>query len=215
MAKKKKSIFKIRYFLILLALYFLCRILMAYLPVGKASINYSGDITEKGMVEVGGIVKKVGIDNLKELEDSIKSLSWVESAEFKRNILRELKIFVVSRVPVARVANIGGKVIDKEGNIFDFDRADSLVEVELSEGVSEREIARAIGILKFLPDFNIDRIRIDREGVRTESLNLDILWGNDEFKRKSEVMNVILGDNITAFKGTLDFRFKNMVVLRR
>jgi cell division septal protein FtsQ len=215
LAKKKKSRFKIRYLFILLVVYFLYRILLISLPIGKASVSYPGDVTEKKKTEVGSIVKKVGIENLKELKNSIESLSWVESVGLKRTILRELKIRVVSRVPVARVANTDGKVIDRKGVIFDFDKTDSLPAVELDKGVLEKEIAQVIDILEFLSDFNVDRIRINPEGMRTKCSNLDIEWGTDGFKRKYEILEIILGDNISDFKGKLDFRFKNMVVLRR
>jgi cell division septal protein FtsQ len=215
LAKKRKSRFRIRYLLILLVLYFLYRILIISLPIGKASVSYSGDITEKKKSEVGSIVKKVGIENLEELKNSIESLSWVELVVLERTILRELKISVVSRVPVVRVADAEGKVIDKKGVVFDFEKANSLPAVELSKGVSEKEIAQVIDIIEILDDFNINRIRINPQGVRTRCSNLNVEWGNDEFKRKYEILNLLLGDNMSDFKGKLDFRFKNMVVLRR
>ena len=215
MTKKRKFKFRIRYLLILLALYFLYRLIMVSLPIGKASVSYSGDVTERKKTEVGSIVKEVGIENLKELKNLIESLSWVESVSLKRTILRELKIRVNSRIPVVRVADTEGKVIDRKGVIFDFEEAYSLPAVELSKSVSEKEIAQVIDIIKILNDFNIDRIRINPEGVRTRCSNLNVEWGNDEFKRKYEILNILLGDNISDFKGKLDFRFKNMVVLRR
>ena len=98
MTKKRKFKFRIRYLLILLALYFLYRLIMVSLPIGKASVSYSGDVTERKKTEVGSIVKEVGIENLKELKNSIESLSWVESVSLKRTILRELKIRVNSRI---------------------------------------------------------------------------------------------------------------------
>jgi cell division septal protein FtsQ len=215
LAKKKKSGFRIRYLLVLLILYFLYRVLMVSLPIGKASVSYLGDVTEKKKAEVGSIVKKVGIENLKELKDSIEYLSWVESVNLKRTILRELKIRVASRVPVVRVADTDSKVIDRKGVVFDSDKADSLPAVELGRGVSEEEIAQVIDILEFLSDFNVDRISINPQGVRTKFSNLNVEWGIDRFKRKYEILYLLLGDNISDFKGELDFRFKNMVVLRR
>ena len=215
MAKKKKSRFRIRYLLVLLVVYFLYRILMVSLPIGKASISYSGDVTENKKTEVGSMVKKVGIENLEELKNSIESLSWVESVNLKRTILRELKIRVVSRVPVVRVADTDGKVIDKNGVVFDYDKADSLPAVKLGKGVSEKEIAQVIYILEFLSNFDVDRISINPQGVRTKFSNLNVEWGVDGFKRKYEILNLLLGDNISDFKGELDFRFQNMVVLRR
>ena len=215
MAKKKKSRFKIRYLLIFLVLYFLYRILIVSLPIGKASVSYSGDVTESKKTEVGSVVKEVGIENMEGLKNSIEALSWVESASLKRTILRELKIRVNSRTPVVRVADTEGKVIDRKGIIFDFEKADSLPAVEVSKGVSDKQIAQVIDIIGILDDFDIDRIRINPEGVRTRCSNLNVEWGTDEFKRKHEILKLLLGDNISDFKGKLDFRFKNMVVLRR
>jgi len=215
LAKKKKSRFKIRYLLILLVLYFLYRILVVSIPVGKASINYLEDVTEKKKSQVGSIVKKAGVDNLKALKDSIESLVWVESVALKRNILGELKIRISSRIPVARIADTEGKVIDRKGFIFDFEKADSLPAVEIRKSVSEKDIAQAVGIFKVLDDFSIKRMRIGSEGVKTECSNIDIEWGNDEFEKKYEILKIILADNINNFKGKLDFRFRNMVVLRR
>jgi cell division septal protein FtsQ len=215
LAKKKKSRFRIRYLLVLLVVYFLYRILMVALPIGKASVSYSGDITESKKTEVGLVVKEVGIENFEELKNSIESLSWVESVNLKRTILRELKIRVNSRTPVVRVADTESKVIDRKGIVFDFEKADSLPAVEVSKGVSEKQIAQVIDIIRILDDFDIDRIRINPEGVRTKCSNLNVEWGTDEFKRKHEILKLLLGDNISDFKGKLDFRFKNMVVLRR
>jgi len=215
LAKKKKSRFRIRYLLVLLVMYLLYRILMVSLPVGKASVSYLGDITERKKTEVGSLVKEMGIENLEELKNSIESLSWVESVDLKRTILRELKIHVNSRTPVMRVAGTNGKVIDKNGVVFDFEKANSLPEVELSKSVSEKKIAEVIDIIRILNDFNIGRIRINPEGVRTKCSNFSVEWGTDGFKRKYEIIKLLLGDNISDFKGELDFRFKNMVVLRR
>jgi len=215
LAKKKKSRFKIRYLMVLLVVYFLYRILIVSLPIGKASVSYSGDVTERKKTEIGSIVKEVGIGNLEELKNSIESLSWIESVKLKRTILRELKIRVNSRIPVVRVADTESKVIDIKGVVFDSDKADSLPAVEVSKDVSEKQIAQVINIIRILDDIDVDRIRINPEGVRTKCSNLNVEWGTDEFERKHETLKLLLGDNISDFKGKLDFRFKNMVVLRR
>lgn len=215
MAKKKKSRFRIRYLLILLIMYFLYKILVVSLPIGKAHISYSREVTERKKNEIGKIVKKTGLDDLEELKDSIESLRWVEVVDLRRNILSRLKIVVAPRVPVVRIAGAGGKVIDKKGFVFNADNADSLPAVELNNGISSEEIARAIGIFEILTSLTIDKMQIDRGGVRTKCSNLEVIWGNDEFKRKHEILRSILGNNISEFKGRLDFRFKNMVILRR
>jgi hypothetical protein len=215
LAKKKKSIFRIRYLLVLLLMYFLYKILIVSLPIGKAHISYSLEVKENRKKEIGEIFKETGLDDLNGLKDLIESLPWVSSVHFSRNILGRLNILIAPRVAVFRIAGSDGKVIDKEGFMFDSDKAGSLPMIELSRGVSSREIAMAIGIVKILKEFNIDKIRIDRGGVRTRCSNLEVVWGKDEFERKYEILKYILGSNINEFKGKLDFRFKNMVGLRR
>jgi hypothetical protein len=46
LAKKKKSRFRVRYLLILLIMYFLYKILVISLPIEKAHISYSKEVTE-------------------------------------------------------------------------------------------------------------------------------------------------------------------------
>lgn len=196
-------------------MFFLYKILAVSLPIGKAHISYSMEITENKKKEIGEIFKKTGLDDLKELKDSIESLPWVSSVRLSRNILGRLNIIVTPRVPVFRIAGNGGKVIDKEGFIFNSDKADSLPKVQLGKGVSNKEIAMALGIFGILKELNIDEMRISSRGVRTKCSNLEVIWGKDEFERKYEILKYILGNNISEFKGELDFRFKNMAVLRR
>ncbi len=196
-------------------MYFLYRILVISLPIEKAHISYSREVTENKKNEIGKMVKKTGIGDLRALKDSIESLSWVASVGLRRNILSRLKIVVTPRVPVARVAGTRGKVIDKEGFVFSSDKADSLPVVELGKGIPSEEIAKAIRILEILTSLNIDKMRINREDVITRCSNFEVIWGNDGFERKYEILKSILGDNISEFSGKLDFRFKNMVVLRR
>lgn len=215
MAKKKKSIFRIRYLLILLIMYFLYKILVVSLPIGKAHISYSMEVTEDRKKEIGEIFKKTGLDDLNELKDSIESLSWVSSVHLSRNILSRLNIIVTPRVPVVRIADTDGKVIDKEGFIFIDDKADSLPVVKISKAITSEEIEQALGIFKILKGFNIDKVQITYCGVRTKISGFEVIWGNDEFVRKYEILKYILRDNIGEFKGKIDFRFKNMVVLRR
>jgi len=215
LAKKKKSRFKIRYLLILILMYFLYKILMVSLPVDKAHISYSQEVTEARKNEIGKIVKKIELDDLKELRESIESLSWVESVSLHRNILSKLKIEVTPRVPVVRIAGTSGKVLDREGFAFDSDRADSLPIVELSEGVKEKEIAQAIRIFKIVTSFTIDEMQVNCGEVRTKCSNFEVVWGNDEFERKYEILKRIVRNNKSEFKGRLDFRFKDMVILRR
>jgi hypothetical protein len=195
--------------------YFLYKILVVSLPVGKAHISYSMEVTENKKNEIGKIVKKTGLDDLKELKDSIESLSWVESVDLNRNILSKLKILVAPRVPVARVNGAGGNVIDKKGFIFNADNVGSLPIVELDEGVSSQEIIQAIRIFKIVSSFTIDKIVINSKGIRTKCSDFEVIWGSDEFERKYDILKCLLGDNTSEFKGKFDFRFKNMVVLRR
>jgi len=110
LAKKKKSRFRIRYLLILLIMYFLYKVLVVSLPIEKAHISYSREVTENKKNEIGKIVKKTGIEDLRALKDSIESLSWVELVDLRRNILSRLKIIVTPRVPVVRIAGVEGKV---------------------------------------------------------------------------------------------------------
>ena len=215
MAKKKKSMFRIRYLLILLLMFFLYKILVVSLPIGKAHISYSMEVTENNKKEIGEIFKKTGLDDLNELKDSIESLPWVSSVLLSRNVLGRLNILVIPRVPVFRVLGDDGRVIDKEGFIFNSDKADSLPKVLLSKGVSSGEIEMALGIFGILKGLNIDEMRVGGGGVRTKCSDLEVIWGKDEFERKYEILKYILGNNISEFKGKLDFRFKNMVVLRR
>ena len=215
MAKKKKSIFRVRYLLILLVMYFLYRILVISLPIEKAHISYSREVTENKKNEIGNIVKRTGIGDLRALKDSIESLSWVASVGLKRNILSRLKIIVNPRVPAVQIAGAKDKVIDKEGFVFSDDKADSLPVVELGKGVTSEKIAQAIRNLEILTSLNMDKMRINRDDVITKCSNFEVIWGNDDFERKYEILKRILGDNISEFSGKLDFRFKNMVVLRR
>ncbi|MBN1694650.1 cell division protein FtsQ/DivIB [candidate division WOR-3 bacterium] len=215
MAKKKKSIFRVRYLLILVIMCFLYRILVISLPIEKAHISYEREVTENKKNEIGNIVKKTGIGDLRSLRDSIESLTWVEVVDLRRNILSRLKIVVTPRVPVVRIAGAKDKVIDEEGFIFSDDRADSLPIVVLGKGVSGEEIAQALRILEILTALNIDKMRINRGDVITKCSNFEVIWGNDKFERKYEILKRILGDNISEFSGKIDFRFKNMVVLRR
>ncbi len=196
-------------------MYFLYKVLVVSLPIEKAHISYSREVTENKKNEIGKIVKKTGIEDLRALKDSIESLSWVELVDLRRNILSRLKIIVTPRVPVVRIAGVEGKVIDKEGFVFSADKTDSLPLVELGKGVSSEKISQAIRIFQILTALNIDKMHINRGDVRTKCSNFEVIWGNDEFERKYEILKCILGNNISEFSGKLDFRFKNMVVLRR
>jgi hypothetical protein len=197
-------------------MYFLYKILIVSLPIGKAHISYSGGVTEKKKSEIGKIVTKTGLDDLKALKDSIESLSWVASVDLRKNILSKLKILVTPRVPVVRIADNDGKAVDKEGFIFNADNADSLPVVELEKGVSSEEVAQAIGIFKIVTSFTINKMQISSEGLTTKCSNLEVIWGKDEFERKYEMLKLLLGKDISEFRGRrLDFRFENMVVLRR
>jgi len=188
---------------------------MVSLPVDKAHVSYPREVTEARKNEVGKIVKKIELDDLKELKKSIESLSWVKSVNLHRNILSRLKIEVIPRVPVAQVAGISGKVLDKEGFVFNSDKFDSLPVVELAKGVKEEEIAQAIKIFKIVPLFEIDKMEIGSGEVRIKCSNFEVIWGSDEFERKYEILKRVLGNNKSEFKGRLDFRFKDMVILRR
>lgn len=215
MAKKKKSRFKMRYVLLVLLIYFSYRIVIASLPVDKAYISYTREVTEARKAEIGKKVKEVGLDNLKELKKTIESLSWVESVNLHRNILRKLNIEVISRVPVARIEGARGKVVDEQGIIFDSDKLGSLPVVALPSGVGKEGIGRAIELFKIIPLSEIDKMEIRNEGVKTRYKNMEIIWGSDGFERKYEILKSILKKNKKEFKGRLDFRFKNMVILRR
>jgi hypothetical protein len=185
------------------------------LPIGKAHISYSMEVEENKKKEIGKIVKKIGLNDLEELKNAIESLSWVSSVRLSRNILSRLKILVTPRIPAVRIADTEGKVIDKKGFIFDSDKVRYLPVIELSKGLSSEEIEQAIGIFDILTEFNIERLYINDRGVRTKCSNFEVVWGNDEFVRKYEILRLILKNNINEFKGKLDFRFENMVVLRR
>jgi cell division septal protein FtsQ len=216
LAKKKKFRFKIRYILILLLMYFLYKIYLVYRPVGNAHISYVRYVSEVRKSEVGEIVKKIELDDLKELKKTIESLVWVESVNMKRNILGNLKIQVFPRVPVVRVAGTEGKVFDTKGFIFDTDKVDSLPEVEVKQGVPAEEVLQAVRIFKIMDSFTIDKMQIKSGEVRTKCSNFEIIWGNEDFDKKYEILKRILQDDKNSqFKGRLDFRFKNMVILRR
>ncbi len=188
---------------------------MVSFPVDEAHINYSQEVTEARKNEIGKTVKKIELDDLKELRESIESLSWVESVSLHRNILSKLKIEVTPRVPVVQIAGTSGKVLDREGLAFDSDRADSLPIVELAKEVGEKEVAQAIRIFKIVTSFTIDKMQVNSGEVRTKCSNFEVIWGNDEFERKYEILKRILGNNKDEFRGKLDFRFKDMVILRR
>jgi cell division septal protein FtsQ len=196
-------------------IYFLYKILVVSLPIGKAHVSYSMEVAEYRKKEIGKIFKETGIDDLNELKNLIESLPWVRSVHLRRNILSRLNIIVTPRVPVVRIADKDGKVIDKEGFIFIDDKADSLPMVKISKAITSEEIEQALGIFKILKEFNVDKVHITGGGVRTKISGFEVIWGNDEFVRKYEILRVILKDNIGEFKGKIDFRFKNMVVLRR
>lgn len=215
MAKKKKSKFKIRYILILILIYFIYKTFMVSLPVEKARVTYSGEVAEIRKSQIGKIVKDIGLDDLKELRKSIESLPWVESVGLHRNISNMLRIEVTPRIPVAQVVGVDGKVIDKQGYIFDSEMYDSLPMVDIAKGVRKDEIATAIRIFDIMTLFGIDKMEIASGDLRTKCSNVEVLWGTDGFESKYEIMKHILGSYKNEFKGKLDFRFKDMVILRR
>jgi cell division septal protein FtsQ len=215
LAKKKKSRFKIRYILIALLIYFLYKIIIASLPVDKAYISYTREVSESRKNEIGEVVKKVGLEDLKELKKSIATLSWVESVNLHRNILRKLNIEVVPRLPVAQIEGSGGKVVDRQGFIFVSDKSDSLPLVNITAKVQEEGISRAIELFDIIPLSEIDEMEIRTGGVVTRYEDLKVIWGSDEFEKKYEILKRILKQSKSEFKGRLDFRFKNMVILRR
>lgn len=216
MAKKKKFGFKIRYILILLLIYFLYKIFPFSLPVGNAHISYVRNISEAKKSEIGEIVKRVELDDLKELKKSIESLVWVESVSMKRNILGKLRIQVNPRVPVVKIAGAGTRVLDRKGFIFNTDEVDSLPEVEVRQGVPGEEVLQAVKIFKIMDSYTIDKMQIKSGEVRTKCSNFEVIWGNGDFEKKYETLKRILRDDKeNKFKGRLDFRFKNMVILRR
>jgi cell division septal protein FtsQ len=197
-------------------MYFLYKICLVYLPVGNAHISYVRDVSEARKSEVGEIVKKIELDDLKELKKTIESLVWVESVNMRRSILGNFKIQVVPRVPVVRIAGTGGRVFDTKGFIFDTDKVDSLPEVEVKQGVPAEEVLQAVRIFKIMNSFTIDKMQIKSGEVRTKCSNFEVIWGNDDFEKKYEVLKRILQDDKNnQFKGRLDFRFKNMVIVRR
>jgi cell division septal protein FtsQ len=216
LAKRKKFRFRIRYILILMLIYFLFKIFSVYLPVENAHISYVRDISEARKNEVGEIVKRVELDDLKELKKSIESLVWVESVSMKRNILGKLRIQINPRVPVVRIAGTGTRVMDRKGFIFNTDGVDSLPEVEIRQGVPGEEVLQAIKIFKMLNSYTIDKMQVKSGEVRTKCSNFEVIWGNGDFEKKCEILKRILQDDKeNQFKGRLDFRFKNMVILRR
>ena len=215
MAKKKKSRFKLRYILVAFLIYFLYKIVIASLPVDKAYISYARKVSEGRKNEIGEVVKKVGLEDLKELKISIETLSWVESVNLHRNILRKLNIEIIPRLPVAQIEGDKDKVVDKQGFIFDSDESNSLPIVKLTSEVEEEGISRAIKLFEIIPFSEIDKMEIRSGGVITSYEDLKVVWGSDEFKRKYEILKRILEQNKKEFKGCLDFRFKNMVILRR
>ncbi len=216
MAKKKKFRFKIRYILVLLLIYFLYKIFPFSLPVGNAHISYVREISEARKNEIGEIVKKVELDDLKELKKSIESIVWVESVSMRRNILGKLRIQVNPRVPVVRIAGTGTGVMDRKGFVFYTDEVNSLPEVEVKQGVPGEEVLQAIKIFKMMNSFTIDKMQIKSGEVRTKCSNFEVIWGDGDFEKKCEILKRILeNDKENRFKGRLDFRFKNMVILRR
>ncbi len=215
MAKKKKSKFKIRYILILILIYFIYKIFIVSLPVDKARVSYSSEVAEIRKSQIGKIIKNIGFDDLKKLKKSIESLPWVESVKLHRNILNMLRVEVTPRIPVARVVGVGGKVIDKEGHIYDSETCDSLPMIDIAKEVKEDEIATAVRIFDIVTLFEIDKMEISSGGLRTKCSGVEVLWGTGDFERKYEIMKRILRSYKNEFKGKHDFRFKNMVVLRR
>jgi hypothetical protein len=201
--------------LIAFLIYFLYRIIIASLPVDKAYISYARKVSEGRKNEIGEVVKKVGLEDLKELKGSIETLSWVESVNLHRNILRKLNIEVIPRVPVAQIEGDRGKVVDRQGFIFNSDESDSLPIVKLTSEVQEGGISRAIELFEIIPLSEIDKMEIRPGGVITRYEDLKVFWGSGEFRRKYEILKHILEKNKKEFKGRLDFRFKNMVILRR
>jgi cell division septal protein FtsQ len=201
--------------MIILLLYFLYRIAIAFMPIDKACISYPREVTEGRKNEVAQIIKKVGLGNLKELEKSLESLSWVEEVSLSRNILRKLKIDVISRVPVARVEGLDEKVVDGQGFVFDADKSYTLPVVKLSSEVKKEGIHKVVELFDIIPLSEVDKIEVGKKGVLTRYKDLEIVWGSDEFDKKYEILKKILKNNKNEFKGRLDFRFKNMVILRR
>jgi hypothetical protein len=201
--------------LIAFLIYFLYKIVIASLPVDKAYISYARGVSEGRKNEIGEVVKKVGLEDLKELKVSIETLSWVESVNLHRNILRKLNIEVIPRVPVAQIEGDKDKVVDKQGFIFNSDVSDSLPVVKLISEVQEEGISRAIKLFEIIPFSEIDKMEIRSGGVITKYEDLKVIWGSDGFKGKYEILKRILEQNKKEFKGCLDFRFKNMVILRR
>jgi cell division septal protein FtsQ len=189
---------------------------MVYLPVGKAHISYIYDVSDEKKEEVGKIIKRIELDDLKELKKSIESLIWVESVDMKRSILGNLKIQVNPRVPLVRIAGTDGRVLDTKGFIFNTDKIENLPEVEVEQEVSGEEVLQAVKIFKIMNSFTIDKMQIKSGEVRTKCSNFEVIWGNDDFEKKYEILRRILKDDENnQFKGKLDFRFKNMVILRR
>ena len=215
MAKKKKSRFKLRYILIILLIYFLYRIAIAFMPIDKACIIYPREVAESRKDEVAQIIKKVGLGNLKELEKSLESLSWVEEVSLSRNILRKLKIDVISRVPVARVEGSDKKVVDNKGVIFNADKSYTLPVIKLPTEVKKEGIRKVVELFEIIPLSEVDKIEVGKKGVLTRYKDLEIVWGSDKFDKKYEILKKIVENSNNEFKGRLDFRFKNMVILRR
>jgi hypothetical protein len=134
----------------------------------------------------------------------------------KRNILGNLKIQVNPRVPLVKIAGTDGRVLDTKGFIFNTDNVENLPEVEVTQGVPAEEVLQAVKIFKIMNSFTIDKMQIRSGEVRTKCSNFEVIWGSDDFEKKYEILKRILQDDKNnQFKGRLDFRFKNMVILRR
>ncbi|MEO0292716.1 MAG: cell division protein FtsQ/DivIB [candidate division WOR-3 bacterium] len=216
MGKKKKLKFRLRYILIIGLIYFLYKIGPFSFKIKNAEVSYRGMVSKEKQAEVSGIIKRIELDNLKELKDSLVNLSWIKSVKMEKSLLGKLKINLIPREPIGKIAGQNSTFIDKEGVTFkNADNIENLPIIKIEKRLSKEELARAIKILEFPELSKIKNLEIKKKEIKTELPNFIVLWDTQEFEKEYKILKAILKKKENNLKGTIDLRFKNMAILRR
>ncbi len=214
MARKKKSRFKARYLVILVVFYLMFRGWIALMPIKNWKINWTGNVSDTKKEEIRNLVQKTGVKSLHSLRSSIKTIDGVKDVRFKKGVTGILTIQVQPRVPIARVSDSKKRGLDQEGIVFEAEGLENLPVITIQGDSCLKDIQKALKILDVAKDLPIDDIKIGPRGVETRSDALKIIWGEGMFPKKYQILKRILKEGYGS-KKRLDFRFDNLVVVRR
>lgn len=219
MGKDRKLKFRGRYLLIIILLLLFYQGWKFFIPVKGYEFKWLTPVTDKRIAEVENLIPDAFSGSLKSVETSILEFDWVRDVRFDKSITGIMVVSIEPRIAVARIGIKGITEIkefgvDGWGVIFEAEGIDTLPVIEVQGDSLERDLREAVRILESVESLAIEKVLVTEFGCRTRIGDLKIIWGRDGYPEKERLLKRILKEKIVS-RGTLDFRFKNQVIVRR